>query len=234
MTKRILVIDDDVMLCELIERFLESSSYIVDMVHDGEGGVEKALQVNYSVIILDLTLPKISGFNVLKQIRKTKDTPIIILSARVDEIDKITGLKSGADDYLTKPFSMVELVARIEAMVRRYTLFNNSDKSVYKSIEFSNIFFDGDIRELYINERKIDLTTKEFELLHYMALHPGRVMSKRQLYEYLYGESISFDDNNFMSFISKIRKKIGSADEQGMVLDTVRGLGYRLIIEDLR
>jgi len=167
---------------------------------------------DYQLIVLDIMLPEIDGFSVLVEIRKISTVPVLMLTAKNEEADKIRGLRTGADDYLTKPFSMDELMARVESLIRRYTKFNISDAQQLQST---------------IGGIQIDLTGKEFDLLYFLALHKGRIFTKKQIYTHVWDDEYAFDDSNIMPFISKLRKKIEPDADDPFYIQTVRGVGYR-------
>lgn len=176
-------------------------------------------------VILDVMLPGMNGFEVLSEIRKNSTVPVLMLTAKGDEIDKVTGLRLGADDYLTKPFSINELMARIESLIRRYTTFNQATPT--DVLTFENMVIDKENRTVCINGKLVDLTGKEFDLLVFLASNKGRVFTKKQIYTQVWEDEYAFDDNNIMSFISKIRKKIEPDMEHPFYILTVHGVGYR-------
>ena len=227
MQQKILVIDDDVELCELVKKYGERESYLVDSAHSGSQGLYKALENEYHLIILDVMLPVIDGFNVLSEIRKNNQTPILMLTAKDTEDDKINGLMMGADDYLTKPFSMNELMARTHSLIRRYLLLNDKIPDTMLPILLQGMTIDIENRTVSVQEQNIDLTAKEFDLLHFLAIHKGKIFTKKQLYSQIWQEDYAFDDSNIMSFISKLRKKIEPNPMQPFYIQTIRGVGYR-------
>ncbi|CAM3703704.1 response regulator transcription factor [Paenibacillus glucanolyticus] len=180
---------------------------------------------SYSLIILDVMLPNMDGFQVLSEIRKYSNVPVLMLTAKGSEPDKVTGLSLGADDYLTKPFSINELIARVQSLIRRYTTFNSRDS--VSILTFKGIVIDKEIRTVHVEDKLIDLTGKEFDLLVFLASNKGRVFTKKQIYTQVWNDDYSFDDNNIMSFISKLRKKIEPNSEQPFYILTVHGVGYR-------
>jgi len=227
MANKILVIDDDKDLCALIKKYGEQEGYVVQSAYTGSQGLLKVKSDNYHLIILDIMLPEINGFNVLSEIRKSDTAPILMLTAKDAESDKIAGLKMGADDYLTKPFSMNELLARIESLIRRYTLLNNSTSPAKPIIHLLGMTIDAEKRTVHANDTAIDLTAKEFDMLYFFATNTGRIFTKKQLYTQVWNEDYAFDDSNIMSFISKLRKKIEPDAANPFYIQTIRGVGYR-------
>lgn len=227
MSSRILIIDDDTELCALMKKCTAQEGLEADVAYTGKSGLFKIKNQNdtYCLVILDVMLPGVNGFQVLSEIRKSSTVPVLMLTAKGDEVDKVTGLRLGADDYLTKPFSINELMARIESLIRRYTTFNQS--AAVEIIKFKNIVIDKGNRTVCIDGEPIDLTGKEFDLLLFLASNKGRVFTKKQIYTQVWEDDYAFDDNNIMSFISKLRKKIEPDAESPFYILTVHGVGYR-------
>lgn len=223
---RVLIIDDDQELCSIIERYLKNAGYEAQFAHTGASGLKQALADDYHLIVLDIMLPQIDGLSILTEIRKQSVVPVLMLTAKNEEADKIRGLQLGADDYLTKPFSMAELMARIDSLVRRYTRFNRS-ASADEVLKLNSLSLDVQTRAVLLNGELLELTGKEFDLLYFLAAHKGQIFTKRQIYQQVWGEEYAFDDNNIMSFISKLRKKIEPDAAKPFFIQTVRGVGYR-------
>lgn len=223
---KVLIIDDDQELCSIIERYLTRAEYEAAFAHTGAGGLKMALTGEYHLIVLDIMLPQIDGLSILAEIRKESVVPVLMLTAKNEEADKIRGLQLGADDYLTKPFSMAELMARIDSLVRRYTTFNRATAGG-KTLTLNHLSFDTQTRIVLLNEESLELTGKEFDLLYFLASHKGQIFTKRQIYQQVWGDEYAFDDSNIMSFISKLRKKIESDPTRPFFIQTVRGVGYR-------
>lgn len=224
---KILIIDDDIELCKLLQKCLTREGYSSDLVHTGTQGI-KMVQINdYSLIILDVMLPEINGFSVLTEIRNTSTVPILMLTAKNSECDKINGLRLGADDYITKPFSINEFLARVVSLIRRYTTFNNSQEISIDLLEFKGLKIDLNNYEVLVNDKKIDLTAKEFDLLYFLASNQGKIFTKKQIYLQVWGDYYAFDNNNIMSFVSKLRKKIEIDSSNPTYIQTVWGIGYR-------
>lgn len=227
MQNRVLIIDDDAELCSLIKKCVIQEELEADIAYTGRAGLSKIIAQNdsYCLVILDVMLPGINGFQVLSEIREHSTVPILMLTARGSETDKVTGLRLGADDYLTKPFRINELMARMESLIRRYTTFNQTVQT--DMLTFQNLVIDKENRSVCINGKAIDLTGKEFDLLLFLASNKGRVFTKKQIYTNVWGNEYAFDDNNIMSFISKLRKKIEPDSEHPFYILTVHGVGYR-------
>lgn len=227
MSNRVLIIDDDMELCALIKKCVTQEELEADVAYTGRTGLVKLQEQNdeYCLVILDVMLPGMNGFEVLSEIRKSSMVPVLMLTAKGNEIDKVTGLRLGADDYLTKPLSINELMARMESLIRRYTTFNQSISA--DILTFKNMVIDKENRIVCINGESIDLTGKEFDLLVFLASNKGRVFTKKQIYTQVWKEDYAFDDNNIMSFISKLRKKIEPDLKHPFYILTVHGVGYR-------
>lgn len=227
MKGRVLLIDDDVELCALMKKCAAQEGLEADIAYTGREGLSKMAGQNneYCLVVLDVMLPGMNGFKVLLEIRKSNMVPVLMLTAKGDEIDKVTGLRLGADDYLTKPFSINELIARMESLIRRYTTFNQIVPP--DILNFKNMVVDKENRTVCINGESVDLTGKEFDLLVFLASNKGRVFTKKQIYTQVWDDEYAFDDNNIMSFISKLRKKIEPDAEHPFYILTVHGVGYR-------
>lgn len=228
--RKILIIDDDKELCELLKRYLESEQYFIRIENDGISGLQAAKEDEYQLIILDVMLPGLDGFRVLKEVRKSLNIPVLMLSAKDQELDKVLGLKSGADDYLTKPFSLSELSARVESLIRRFiSLGGQGAKS--EIITYGNIEIDCDKRIIKKNNIEISLTAKEYELVVFLASHPNQVFSKKQIYQNVWEEDYAYNDNNIMALIRRVRKKIEDNPDEPSLIQTAWGVGYRFHYE---
>ena len=172
-------------------------------------------------------MPDLDGFQVLQQVRQTSNVPVLMLTAKSGEEDKVSGLRMGADDYLTKPFSINELMARVNSLIRRYTLFNPVSGLETDCMTFQGMTIDNLNRLVLMNGVQVELTGKEFDLLSFLASNKGKVFTKKQIYIHVWQEEYAFDDSNIMSFISKLRKKIEPDPEHPFYILTVRGVGYR-------
>ncbi|TCJ03504.1 response regulator transcription factor [Cytobacillus praedii] len=226
--KRILLVEDEVSIAELQKDYLELNSFSVDIEHSGESGLQCALQENYDLIILDIMLPGISGFEICQKIRAVKNIPILFVSAKKEDIDKIRGLGLGADDYITKPFSPSELVARVKAHITRYERLAGGD--VTSTIHVHGMSIDKVARKVHINNEYVLFTTKEFDLLVFFVMHPNQVLSKEQLFERVWGADSAGDVSTVTVHIRKIREKIERDAAHPKYLETVWGAGYRFNI----
>ncbi|RKP58182.1 DNA-binding response regulator [Cohnella endophytica] len=224
--KTILIVEDEASIAELQRDYLEINGYRADIAENGEIGLEKGLAGNYDLILLDLMLPKMSGFEVCRLIREKKDIPILMVTAKREDIDMIRGLGLGADDYIMKPFKPAELVARVKAHLARYErLIGN--KAMTNEVNIHGLRIDSDSRRVYLENEEIILTTKEFDLLHFLAIHPNRVFSKDQLFERLWGIDAIGDTQTVTVHIRKLREKIEKDSSNSRYIETVWGAGYR-------
>lgn len=227
MNSKILIIDDDRDLCLLLKKNLTAEGNQVTVCHDGESGLAEALHGEYQLIVLDVMLPRKSGFDVLTEIRKTSHVPILMLTAKDSEIDKVSGLRMGADDYITKPFSNNEFVARAGSLLRRYTVFNSSIDHLDPVLDMGSLHIDPAAHEVRLNNTMIDLTAKEFDLLYFFARNSGKVFTKKQIYRAVWEDEYAFDDNNIMVHIRRLRKKIEPCPEKPIFILTIWGVGYK-------
>ena len=225
--KKILIIEDDISIAELERDYLEINGFQVEIEHSGDKGAEKANNQDYDLIILDLMLPKVDGFEICRQIRSKKNTPILMVSAKKEDIDKIRGLGLGADDYMTKPFSPSELVARVKAHISRYERLIGSKSENKDVIEIKGLVIDKSSRRVYINGKEVILTTKEFDLLVFLASNPNRVYKKEELFEKLWGLDSQGDISTVTVHIRKIREKIEKDPSNPQYIETIWGVGYR-------
>ncbi|MDB4866556.1 MAG: winged helix family two component transcriptional regulator [Cohnella sp.] len=224
--KKILIVEDERSIAELQRDYLEVNGYHTDIAGNGEIGLEMALSGKYDMIVLDLMLPKINGFEVCKHIREQLDIPILMVTARREDIDIIRGLGLGADDYMTKPFKPAELVARVKAHLNRYERLIGS-RGTSSEVEIRGLRIDPDSRRVFVRDDEISLTTKEFEVLHFLAIHPNRVFSKDQLFERIWGIDAMGDTQTVTVHIRKIREKIETDSANPQFIETVWGAGYR-------
>lgn len=225
----ILMIDDDKELCSLIKKCLDNEEMSTLVAFSGSLGLKVfgENKDNLSLIILDVMLPDLDGFSILKRVREISNVPVLMLTAKNSEEDKIIGLRTGADDYLTKPFSINELTARVDSLIRRFTTLNNTPDTQKGNLILKGMTIDIDNRIVCVNDKQIDLTGKEFDLLLFLANNKGRVYTKKQIYTQVWENDYAFDDSNIMSFISKLRKKIEPNPDNTFYIQTVRGVGYR-------
>jgi DNA-binding response OmpR family regulator len=224
--KNILIIDDDVELCKLLKKCMESEGYEADIAHNGIEGLNFINKCDYHLIILDVMMPQMDGISTLTHIRKTKNAPVLMLTAKSNEIDKVLGLKLGADDYITKPFSLSELTARVQSLIRRYVVFGAAPEKP-KSLVFGNLVVDTARMRVTYNGRDLDLTGKEYDLLYFLALSPGQIFTKKQIYKNVWKEEYAYDDNNIMVHIRRLRKKIEPNPDKPIYIITAWGMGYK-------
>ena len=224
----VLIIDDDKELCSLMKKCIEQENLSAIVAYSGIKGLRLADENkdSCSLIILDVMLPDIDGFEILKIIRDTTNIPVLMLTAKSNEEDKVFGLRLGADDYLTKPFSINELLARVNSLIRRYTTLNPFMADT-DNILLKDMVIDKLSRTVFVKDIPVSLTGKEFDLLLFLASNKGRVFTKKQIYSQVWEEEYAFDDSNIMSFISKLRKKIEPDPDHPFYILTVRGVGYR-------
>lgn len=228
----ILIVEDDREISRLIDTYLRKEGYWTDRAADGREACDLLSVRSYQLVILDLMIPEIDGWEVLRRIREKGPVPVIILSARGEETDKVLGLGLGADDYLTKPFSMAELIARVKAQLRRYLYLNGSAPKGPTILEHKDLKLDLNTYEARVGERRVALTAKEFEILKLLLSHPGRVFTKAQIFESVWGESFAADENTVMVHIRRLRTKIEPDPSKPVYIRTVWGIGYRLGGED--
>ncbi|MGN0342353.1 MAG: response regulator transcription factor [Roseburia sp.] len=226
---RILIIEDEIAIAELEKDYLELSGFEVELEADGEIGLKRALEENFDMYILDLMLPGINGFDICKKIRDEKNTPILMVSAKKDDIDKIRGLGLGADDYITKPFSPSELVARVKAHLARYERLIGSNVAENDIVEIRGIKIDKTARRVWVNGEEKTFTTKEYELLVYLAQNPNRVFTKEELFKTIWGMESVGDIATVTVHIKKLREKIEMNTEgtKPQYIETIWGVGYR-------
>lgn len=228
---RILIIEDEETIADLEKDYLELSDFQVDIQNTGDKGLKAALEGDYNLIILDLMMPGMDGFEVCKQIRKEKDIPILMVSARKDDIDKIRGLGLGADDYMTKPFSPSELVARVKAHMARYQrLVGTNPKPQNDIVEIRGIRIDKTARRVYVDGEEKVFTTKEFDLLTFLVENPNHVFTKEELFEKIWGFGPYGDIATVTVHIKKIREKIEKDSTKPQYIETIWGVGYRFKI----
>ena len=223
---RILIIDDDVELCELLSDYLTGEGFLLDLVHHGEQGAEQAVAGDYALIILDVMLPGMNGFDVLRKIRQHSKIPVIMLTARGDEIDRIVGLELGADDYLAKPFNPRELVARIRAIQRRSGSDLCADKGKSATLAVGDVVLCATSRSVKCQGENVELTSVEFNLLEVLLSRAGEVVSREELVEQVLGRSLSAYDRSIDVHVSALRKKLGHYAGDLERIRTVRGVGY--------
>ena len=227
MTAKILVVDDELPVTDLIKYNLEKARYQVLVAHDGEAALQVAREANPDLILLDLMLPKIDGLDVCRELRKTSQVPVIMVTARGEEADRVIGLELGADDYLTKPFSMRELMARIKAVLRR----NQPDQERHKASSYSGphgLRLDEESRSVTLDGYELPLTRLEYDLIQHFLLHQGQVLSREQLLSQAWGYDFVGDTRAVDSAIKRLRKKLQAQDPTITFIETIRGIGYRM------
>ncbi len=224
---KILIIEDEVAIADLEKDYLELSEFEVEIENAGDTGLQRALEGEFDLVILDLMLPGIDGFEVCKRIREEKNIPILMVSAKKDDIDKIRGLGLGADDYMTKPFSPSELVARVKAHLARYDRLVGSQKQENDIVEIRGIKIDKTARRVYIDGEEKNFTTKEFDLLTFLAEHPNHVYTKEELFREIWDMDSIGDIATVTVHIKKIREKVEFDTSKPQYIETIWGVGYR-------
>jgi DNA-binding response OmpR family regulator len=223
---KILIIDDDVALGELVTEYLEPLGFEIELVHRGDAGAERALAGEHSLVVLDVMLPGLNGFEVLRRIRAESKIPVLMLTARGDDIDRIVGLEIGADDYLPKPFNPRELTARIRAILRRTTPEAPADQSAEKRLRVGDVELDSGTRAISRAGENVELTAVEFDLLEKLLRAAGQIVTREELSKQVLGRGSSPFDRSIDMHISNLRKKLGNRDDAGERIKTVRGVGY--------
>ncbi|KLU58955.1 sensory transduction protein regX3 [Peptococcaceae bacterium CEB3] len=224
-----LVIEDDIEINQLVAKYLQKEGFETNSVYDGREALSYIANQEYQLIILDLMLPKVDGQEVLRRIREKKTIPVIILSAKDTEMDKILGLGLGADDYMTKPFTIGELIARVKAQLRRYTDFNlNTNGAESKVLKHGDLELDTGTYEVTVDGLKKSLSAKEFAILKLFVSNPTRVFTKSQIFQAVWQEESLTDDNTVMVHISRLRTKIERDPSNPVYIQTVWGFGYKL------
>jgi len=226
MAKRVLVVDDEKLIVKGIRYSLEQDGIEVDCAYDGEEALEAAKKKEYDVILLDVMLPKLTGFEVCQQIRDFSTMPIIMLTAKGDDMDKILGLEYGADDYITKPFNILEVKARIKAIIRRTSKNTASNNVDMKQIAFGDMKIDCENRRVYIGNKEVNLTAKEFDLLELLVYNPNKVYSRENLLNIVWGYDYPGDVRTVDVHIRRLREKIESNPSEPKYIHTKWGVGY--------
>lgn len=224
MGKKVLVVDDEKLIVKGLRFSLEQEGMEVDCAYDGEEALEYAREKEYDMVLLDVMLPKLDGFQVCQQIREFSSMPVIMLTAKGEDMDKILGLEYGADDYITKPFNILEIKARMKAIMRRIT--PREEKSAQKLVAVSDLKLDLESRRLYIGTREIDLTAKEFDLLELMVMNPGKVYSREKLLNMVWGYEYPGDVRTVDVHIRRLREKIETNPSEPKYVHTKWGVGY--------
>jgi DNA-binding response OmpR family regulator len=230
---RVLLVEDDRSLAELVGDYLSLAGFACETCADGTAGLELALRGEWDLLVLDLMLPGLDGFEICRRVREASDKPILILSARREDIDKIRGLGLGADDYVTKPFSPSELTARVKAHLARYRRLSagrTEDGADERSrgLAIRGLYLDPDAKSVKVHDREVELTAKEFELLHLLMRNPDRVFSREDIFSRIWGEDRFGDSSTVTVHVRKIREKIEADPSDPRYLETVWGMGYRI------
>lgn len=228
--KKILIADDDKELCKLLQITLKSENIDSKICFSGIEAINELEKDEYIMLILDVMMPGLDGFRILEIVRENSDIPVLMLTAKDDTSSKVKGLRLGADDYITKPFNTEEFLARVDSLIRRYNMNNKQSKNTEDYRE--SLYFEGleilpDEYSVKTDKGMIELLPKEFDVLYFCAINQGRILTKKQIYEAVWNESYAFDDNNIMSVISRIRKKIEEDSSNPKYIQTVKGIGYR-------
>lgn len=222
---KVLIIDDDRELCLLIKKSILSENIEADFSTTGKVGLIKLKEKDYQLVILDVMMPGMDGFETLEQIRKENSLPILMFTSKNDSASKVRGLRAGADDYLTKPFDLDELIARIISLIRRYTRFNGQDGTT--QLDFDGLKIDLENRSITTINGTLELPPKEFDLLLLCAKNQGKILTKQRIYEEVWGKEYFYDDSNIMAIISRLRKKIERNPGSPKYIQTIKGIGYR-------
>jgi DNA-binding response OmpR family regulator len=223
---RVLIIDDDVALCRLLAERLSSEDFSMEAIHKGQRGLERVLSQDYALVILDLMLPGMKGLDVLRHVRERSAVPVLILTARGEDVDRILGLEIGADDYLPKPFNPRELIARIHAILRR----THYAKKATGPLVVDDIRLDRTAREAWVNKKLIDLTSVEFSLLETLLDHAGQVVTREQLTEVVLGRKLGPFDRVIDVHVSNVRRKLIHASDAAERIKAIRGSGYLFVV----
>ncbi len=224
---KILIIEDEISIAELEKDYLELSGYEVEIATRGDEGLLKAIKEDFDLIILDLMLPEVDGFEICRLVREEKNIPILMVSAKKDDIDKIRGLGLGADDYMTKPFSPGEMVARVKAHLERYNRLVGSSVQKRDIVEIRGIRIDKTDRRVWVNKEEVSFTTKEFDLLTFLAENPNHVYTKEELFREIWDMESVGDIATVTVHIKKIREKIEFNTAKPQYIETIWGVGYR-------
>ncbi|MDU5080928.1 VanR-ABDEGLN family response regulator transcription factor [Tissierella carlieri] len=224
----ILVVDDEKEIADLVELYLENENYSVHKFYDAGDALKCIESVPLDLAILDVMMPDIDGFTICKIIREKHTFPVIMLTAKVEDMDKITGLTIGADDYITKPFNPLELIARVKAQIRRYTKYSGNDKQSDNIIDFSGLVINRKTHECTLFEKPLNLTPIEFSILWLLCENRGRVISSEEIFEKVWGEKYLDNNNTVMVHIRRLREKMNEPFKNPKFIKTVWGVGYKI------
>lgn len=229
---RLLLADDDIELCQLLKEYLTHEGFDINLAHDGSTAAKLILAQEFDLMVLDVMLPNLNGFEVLKEVRKESQVPILMLTARGDEIDRIVGLELGADDYIGKPCNPRELTARIRSILRRTENIYKAKNQKLESIHLSDVLINPSAREVLQNDQAVKLTATEFDILYLLMAHAGHLVDRDQLSEQCLGRKLEPYDRSIDMHISNLRKKLGANEKGDERIKTVRGVGYQYVSLD--
>lgn len=224
----ILIVDDDENIRNLVSIYLENEGFKTIKVDDAKKALEVLENSNIELILLDIMMPQIDGIEACIKIRRDKNMPIIMMSAKSEDMDKIHGLSAGADDYITKPFNPLELIARVKSQLRRYQKYNDGSNNLKSTIEIGDLIINTDTRQLWVREKEVRLTPKEFDILELLARNKGIVFSIRKIYEEIWKEDFFKSDNTVAVHITKVREKIELDSKKPIYIKTIWGVGYKI------
>ena len=227
---RVLLVDDDLELCSMQGEYLSNEGFAVQMYHDGESGLEEALSGDYDLILLDVMMPKLNGIEVLRRLRIHSNVPVLMLTAKGDDIDRISGLELGADDYVSKPCTPRELVARVRAILRRADP-DKQDSGQLQPLKVGSLAISAASRSATWHDELLDLTSTEFNLLEMLCRRAGRTISKEDLSLHTLGRPLARYDRSIDVHVSNLRQKLGTLKDGRSPIQTVRGIGYQLVVE---
>lgn len=228
MSMKILIVDDDAEIRKVIGIYLENEGYEILKAENGEQALKLLAENEVALVLLDIMIPGMNGTEICMKIREDHIMPIIFLSAKSEDLDKIQGLASGADDYITKPFSAMELIARVKSQIRRYTRYTTDSRTIKNIIEIGNLTINTDTRQVLVGDRDVRLTPKEFDILQLLASNKGIVFSIQRIYESVWGEEFYKSDSTIMVHITKIREKLEEDPKRPIYIKTVWGVGYKI------
>lgn len=227
---RVLLVDDDLELCSMQGEYLSNEGFAVQMYHDGESGLEEALSGDYDLILLDVMMPKLNGIEVLRRLRIHSNVPVLMLTAKGDDIDRIIGLELGADDYVSKPCTPRELVARVRAILRRADP-DKQDSGQFQPLKVGSLAISAASRSATWHDEQLDLTSTEFNLLEMLCRRAGRTISKEDLSLHTLGRPLARYDRSIDVHVSNLRQKLGTLKDGRSPIQTIRGIGYQLVVE---
>lgn len=225
MKERILIIEDDNIIADLEKNYLVANGYTVDICYDGAGGVEAALNNSYALVILDVMLPEMNGFEICRRIREEKDIPVLFVTAKQEDDDVVAGFDMGGDDYITKPFNFKEFVARVNAHINRYKKLTGAE--TLQALEIGSLKLCSTSRRAFVDGNEVQMTNKEFDLLWYLATNPNKVFSKEELLKKIWGYASNGETSTVTVHVNRIREKIDNNASGEQYIETIWGVGYR-------